>query len=92
MEEHIEHDIEHSRFIMNSDGKVFYLNYIAKNNVVEITEVIIPEDVSFDEICSSFIETVLTYFSDAHKKVIPTCPYVAAYIQRHYYWKMITVN
>lgn len=79
----IEHDAKRKRFFTNAGDDEAYVSYEERNGALDLQHTIVPEDQEGEGIGSSLVKYALDYARENGKKVIATCPFVKAYIDRH---------
>ncbi|MGL4851415.1 MAG: GNAT family N-acetyltransferase [Phocaeicola sp.] len=84
----IVHDGSSGRFFLEEAGGVAYLKYsLQDKSVIDLLSVQVPPPLEGKGIAATLTLSALNYARDAHLKVIPTCPYVKVYIERHAEWQ-----
>jgi predicted GNAT family acetyltransferase len=82
----VDHDALRHRFGTDVDGELCTLDYELDGTTMVITHVKVPEPVSGRGIAASLTEAALTHARASGWRVIPQCPYAAAYVKRHPHW------
>jgi predicted GNAT family acetyltransferase len=82
----IRHDATRHRFEATVDGELCTLDYELSSAVMVITHVRVPESVAGRGIAASLTEAALTIARASRWRVMPQCPYAAAYMKRHPAW------
>lgn len=59
------------------------IDYIQVDDTIVYTHTVVPEELGGQGVASKMARFVLDYARDNDLKVIPQCPFVAAYIKRH---------
>ncbi|OGU41155.1 MAG: GNAT family N-acetyltransferase [Ignavibacteria bacterium RIFOXYB2_FULL_35_12] len=77
------HDIEKQKFYAVIDDLESHLEYVKVNNVLNLIHTYVPNALRGKGIASKIVKVALTYAEENNLKIIPSCSYVAAYIQRH---------
>ena len=88
----IAHDATRRRFETTVDGEHCALDYELSNGVMTITHVRVPDAVSGRGIAASLTEAALTTARAARWRVVPQCPYAAAFVKRHPAWNDILAD
>jgi predicted GNAT family acetyltransferase len=84
MSNDIRHEPERNRFVLEMDGLASVLEYRqADPATLDYYRTFVPPALRGRGIASSITGAALRYARDAGLKVIPTCPFVASYIERH---------
>lgn len=77
------HHTDKQRFSTVLNANTAYVDYDLRGDVMEITHTIVPEAIGGRGIAGKLNEAALKTAREQGWKVIPTCSYTAAYIQRH---------
>ncbi|WP_232622975.1 GNAT family N-acetyltransferase [Pareuzebyella sediminis] len=73
-----------NRFELNVDGQVAFIDFIrAKENKIFLTHTEVPKSLEGKGVGSTIVSKVLGYIRENNLKLVPLCPFVAAYIKRH---------
>ena len=79
----VRHNPDRSRFETEVDNHECVLDYALKDGVVSMNRVYVPPPLEGRGIAGVITRYALDYSRDQGWKVIPNCPYVAAWIKRH---------
>jgi predicted GNAT family acetyltransferase len=80
----VRHEPEARRFAANLDGKTAYLTYRELDGrILDLDHTFVPREHRGGGIASQLTAEALAYARDRGYKVVPSCPFVAAYIGRH---------
>lgn len=80
----ITHNTTTQRFETTIDGTTAYLSYqVLNDGVLDYNHTIVPSQLSGRGIGSALAEFALQFAQDTHKKVVPSCSFVAHYIDKH---------
>jgi uncharacterized protein len=80
----IRHDPEARRFVADLGGDAAYITYQERaERVLELDYTYVPAASRGGGIASQLTARALDYARERGCKVLPTCPFVAAYIARH---------
>lgn len=77
------HDIQKQKFYAIIDGLESHLEYVKIENVLNLIHTYVPIELRGKGIAAKIVKAALTYAEENELKIIPSCSYVAAYIQRH---------
>ncbi len=77
------HDIQKQKFYVVVDGLESHLEYVKMENVLNLIHTYVPDALRGKGIAGEVVKAALTYAEENELKIIPSCSYVAAYIQRH---------
>ena len=80
----IRHEPEGRRFAADVDGRTAYITYRdLGGGVLELDHTYVPREHRGGGIASQLTTHALGYARERGYRVVPSCPYVAAYIARH---------
>ena len=71
------------RFEMTVDGHTGFLNYAKTGNRIELIHTEVPPELGGRGIGGALAKAALDYAQQANLKVIPSCPFVKKYLERH---------
>ncbi len=72
-----------SRFEVEIDGEVAVADYTQSGDRIEFTHTKVPESLEGQGVGSALAREGLDYARREGLDVVPTCPFVASYIDRH---------
>jgi uncharacterized protein len=80
----IRHEPQAGRFVAEIDGQTAYLTYREREgHVIEMDHTYVPQALRGGGIASQLTAHALRYAREQGARVVPSCPFVAAYIERH---------
>lgn len=80
----IRHEPEAQRFIADVGGEPAYLTYReVDGRILDLAYTFVPRPLRGGGIASQLTARALDYARDRGCRVVPSCPFVAAYIERH---------
>ena len=80
----ISHDSEAGRFTAELDGHIAYLDYKRRQDGrLDYHSTFVPEALRGRGIASRLVEHAVRHAADRGLKVVPTCPFVASWLERH---------
>ena len=80
----IRHEPEARRFAADLDGTAAYITYRELDrHRLELDHTYVPPEFRGGGIASQLTVRALEYASERGYRVVPSCPFVAAYIERH---------
>jgi predicted GNAT family acetyltransferase len=79
----IVHNPEHRRFESGSGDRMSVLTYSLRPGSIAFLHAEVPPPLEGRGIAARITKTALDYARQNGLKVLPLCPYVAAYIRRH---------
>ena len=74
---------EAHRFEVNLDGEVAFAEYNLVDHGIILPHTLVPESFEGKGVASALAKTSLGYAREHGLKVIPTCPFMSGYIQKH---------
>jgi len=77
------HDIQKQKFYVVVDGLESHLEYVKMENVLNLIHTYVPDALRGKGIAGEVVKAALTYAEENELKIIPSCSYIVAYIQRH---------
>lgn len=79
----IRHDVPEQRFVVTLDGHAGYVEYERDGKLFTITHTIVPPEIGGRGIAGKLVAAALDHARSEDLKVVPRCPYAAAWIDRH---------
>jgi predicted GNAT family acetyltransferase len=80
----IRHDPEARRFVADFEGAVAFISYRERpNRILDLDHTFVPPAFRGGGIASQLTARALRFARDGGYKVIPSCPFVVAFIKRH---------
>ena len=83
MSNSVHHIPEESRFEITFQGKISYLDYHLSGGVITFIHAYTPPEIRGKGIAAEVAKYALDYSRDNNLKVIPQCPYIRDYIDKH---------
>ena len=77
------------RFEMNVDGYIAFIEYSQSPGKIALLHTEVPAELEGKGAATAIIEKGLEYIEKNNFKLIPLCPLVVAYLNRHPEWKRI---
>ena len=78
------HDTASHRFTLSVDGALAVLDYrVIDGTTVEYHHTLVPREIRGRGVASRLVTYALRDALDNRLRVIPTCPFVAAFVRRH---------
>lgn len=78
---------ERHRFELVEDGNTAFAAYTIDGDVITFTHTVVPKAIEGRGVASRLILAALTDVKARGLKVVPRCPFVKAYIERHPEWQ-----
>lgn len=85
----VRNDAQH-RFEIHQDGQLAQLTYDESGDEIALVHTEVPPSLEGDGYGSALAQAALEYARAEHLRVIPSCPFVAAYIQKHPQYQDLT--
>ncbi|MFB6258805.1 MAG: GNAT family N-acetyltransferase [Flavobacteriales bacterium] len=79
----IQHEEENGRFVSKLGVATAFLAYEKQGRVIDLYSTYVPEAFRGKGIAGKLVEEALNYARKNGYMVLPSCPYVAAYIEHH---------
>ena len=80
----IRHETAARRFTTDVEGAIAFISYReTRGRVLDFDHTYVPPTARGGGIASQLTAYALTFARDGGYKVVPSCPFVAAYIERH---------
>ena len=88
----VANNVKKFRFEVVSGAQVSKLEYRLGRYTLDLVHTEVPEELQDQGIGSSLVDAALNHARANGLKVIPSCPFVAAYVERHPEWEDIIVD
>lgn len=72
-----------SRYELEIDGEVAVAHYLRGPGRLVFTHTVVPEKISGRGVASTLIRGALDSARAENSKIVPQCPFVAAFVQKH---------
>ena len=79
----ITHNQQAQRFELKQDGQTAYLSYQPAGDKLIFDHTIVPSALGGQGLGKQLAKHALDYAREQHKKVVPACSFVVAYIQKN---------
>jgi hypothetical protein len=79
----IRHEPEARRFVTDVGGAAAFISYRETPGVLDFDHTYVPPAARGSGIASQLTAHALQFARDGGYKIVPSCPFVAAYIRRH---------
>jgi len=79
----VKHDKENERFVTEVEGDKAYLSYNIINDKIDFSSTYTPPESRGKGIAKIIVEYAFNYAKENNLKVIPTCSYVKAFVERN---------
>ncbi len=79
----IHHNEQANRFETTIEGQTGYISYQDRGEALVYDHTIVPQALGGRGVGSALVKHALDYARNHHKKVVPQCSFVDAYINKH---------
>ncbi len=80
----INHDKQHEKIFSVIDGYEAKLEYSLLNgNILDLHHTFVPSELRGKGVAAELVKFAFNYASENNYKIIPTCSYVRAFVERH---------
>lgn len=86
------HNAEEKRYELEVGGEQAVVEYIRDGEVLFLTHTYVPEDLEGRGIGSELVRSVLEDVRERGLRIVPLCPFVAVWINRHPDWEPLVKN
>jgi uncharacterized protein len=83
MESAIRDNKELRRYELEKDGKIAFVKYAHKPGIITFIHTEVPKELSGHGVGTTLVHEVLDIARTNGDKVVPLCPFVAAYMRQH---------
>lgn len=77
------HDKKNNRFVINIDGLDSFVEYSLNEKEMNLYHTYTPPQLRGKGLAEKVVRAAIEYAKENKLKVIPSCSYVAAFMQRH---------
>lgn len=90
----INHDKERHRFTAEVEGKISELKYTTSpdGKTLNYQHTFVPPELRGRRIAEQIVKEAMEYAKNNNYKVIPSCPYVHAYVERHPEYREVVIS
>ncbi len=79
---------ERNRFELEIENQIAFIEFDKiEPNILDFVHTEVPEELSGKGIGSKLAKSALQYCKDNNLKVIPSCPFIKTYIEKHSEWQ-----
>ena len=71
------------RFEIDVDGGLAYVEYIIDGDEITFTHTLVPKAAEGKGVAGKLAAAVMAYARSTKLRVIPKCPYIAAWLKKH---------
>ncbi|AXR67664.1 GNAT family N-acetyltransferase [Leptospira mayottensis] len=71
------------KFYTSLDGHESYLLYKEEGNIWNLVSTYVPSELRGKGLAADLVQTALDKARSLNKKIIPSCPYVVTFLNRH---------
>lgn len=83
----VTHDTAAHRFELATDAGPAFAAYTREGDVLTFTHTVVPPEAEGHGVGSRLLAGALAQVRAAGLRVVPRCPFVAAYVERHPEWR-----
>ena len=83
------HIPELQRFALEFDGKESFLMYEIDKGNLNLVRTFVPEEQRGHGLAEALVLEAFSFAKSEKRKIIPSCGYVAKYIEKHPEWKKL---
>lgn len=83
MDNQVLHHPERNRFEWNQDGLTAVAEYVMRDHVMVFTHTKVPKELEGRGIAARLAKFALDYARDHQLHILPLCPYIKVYVERH---------
>ncbi|GAB3523249.1 GNAT family N-acetyltransferase [Emticicia fontis] len=80
----VKHQPDDNLFLINIGNDMAYQEYIKKQDEIIITHTEVPRELEGKGLGSLLAKNALQYAEENNLKLNPLCPFMAAYVRKHY--------
>ncbi len=91
MNPQIIHKPKDHRFVIQVENMVAYIEYEQSTNLIDLTHTIVPRELGGQGMGTQLVKYALAYARVKHLKVIPTCSFVAALMDKYVVYQDLRV-
>lgn len=85
----VKHDKLNERFVLEVEGQEVYTAYSLDENVMELYTTYTPPNLRGKGLAEKVVNAAIEYAKENHFFIIPSCSYVAVFLQRHPEYKYL---
>ncbi|WP_029905116.1 GNAT family N-acetyltransferase [Prevotella sp. 10(H)] len=86
-------NVDENQYEFHVDGYLPKIEYIKTNNgEIYLTHTEVPVDLEGQGVGSQLVKKVLEDIDTKSLRLVPLCPFVAAYIDRHPDWRRLVIR
>lgn len=83
------HNEADQQFEFTIEGQTSLIAYRKQGSTYLLDHTEVPEALEGQGVGSALVEKTLTWIEEHGGKIVPTCPFVAAYLKRHLTWNRL---
>ena len=83
MDIEVTHDEINKRFVAEIDEYEAFLSYNISNDIIDLSYAYTPPELRGKSIAKIIVEYAFNYAKENNLKVVPTCSYVIAFVERY---------
>jgi predicted GNAT family acetyltransferase len=78
-----------NQFELHTNGRMAFLEYMKEGNKIYMTHTEAPKELQGTGAASELVKKALEYSKENKLTVVPSCSYVAHYVNRHPEWREV---
>lgn len=83
---------EEQRFEMEVNGETAFIEYKEKDKKMYLVHTETPPELEGKGVASALVQKTLNYLAQHQLQVVPLCPFVQSYLQRHPQWNSLVTE
>ena len=83
---------EKQQFEIEVDGDTALIAYKERGNVIYLIHTETPPELEGKGIASALTEKTLQYLDKHHLQLVPICPFVQSYLEKHPHWNRLVTE
>lgn len=88
----IQHSEQLAKFFLFIEGRESHLLYELEGNIMDLAHTYVAEEDRGRQVAENLVKAALQYARDHRLKVIPSCSYIARYVERHPEWNELVLQ
>ena len=77
------HNPSQNRFEVTQDDQTAVADYQLRGDVMTVTHIVVPPSLRGQGIASDLARAILAHAQNENLKIVPQCPFMAAFFERH---------
>ncbi|MDB5211121.1 MAG: N-acetyltransferase [Sediminibacterium sp.] len=85
-EEKLRINTESNRLELEIEGSTAFIEYKLSGHTIFLIHTEVPHELEGKGVGGAIVQKALQYAKDNHYKIVPICPFVRSYLERHKEW------